>query len=225
MRYLLLLFLEGIITFISPCILPMVPIYISYFMGAEGKDKFHTLRNALAFVFGFTVIFTLLGAAAGTIGIFFKEHMRVINIVSGLLMILFGLNFIGIFNINLLNRTYKLNKSFDSGNMNFVSTFLFGCIFGIGWTPCVGPFLGTALMIASNADHVKQSALMLLVYSLGLGVPFILSAVLIHLLTGTFNAIKKHYRSVKIVSGVLLILIGILMASEYLNVVLSVLTF
>lgn len=224
MRY-LLLFLEGIITFISPCILPMIPIYISYFMGAEDKGKGHTVSNSLAFVMGFTTIFTLLGAAAGSVGMFFSEHMRLINVVSGLVMIVFGLNYLGVFQIAALNSTHKIDAKIKLNNLNLISAFLFGVIFGVGWTPCVGPFLGSALMIASNSDHMFQGASMLFVYSMGLGIPFILSALLIHMLTGTFNFIKTHYRAVKIISGVLLILIGIMMMTGYLNVLLSVLAF
>lgn len=224
MRY-LLLFLEGIITFISPCILPMVPIYVSYFVGGEENSKFRTFRNSLFFVLGFTTIFTVLGAAAGTIGVFFREHVKAINLFSGLLMILFGINYLGIFKINVLNRTYKMNPDLKTRGMGAAAAFLFGCVFGVGWTPCVGPFLGSALMIASNTDHFLQGASMLLVYSLGLGIPFILSALLIRTLTGTFDFIKAHYGAVKIISGSLLIIIGILMASGYLNVLLSLLTF
>lgn len=224
MKY-LLLFLEGIITFISPCILPMIPIYVSYFAGSEGNQKFRAFRNSIAFVLGFTIIFTILGAAASTVGVFFQEHMKWINLICGIVIILFGIHFMGIYSMKGFNNTYKLNLNFNTNNMGLVKTFLFGCIFGVGWTPCVGPFLGSALMIASNSTHILEGAIMLLVYSLGLGIPFILSAILIHLLVGTFQFMKSHYAVIKMISGILLILIGICMATGYLNVFLSLLTF
>lgn len=224
MRY-LLLFLEGIITFISPCILPMLPIYISYFAGSEGNQKFRAFRNAIAFVLGFTIIFSLMGAAASTVGVFFQQHMRIINLICGIVMIVFGINLLGLYPIKVLNNTYKISWNKDTKNMGIVGSFIFGSIFGIGWTPCVGPFLGSALMIASNSTKIVEGVLMLVVYSLGLGIPFILSALLIHLLAGVFQFIKSHYSIIKRISGVLLIIIGICMATGYLNIFLSLLTF
>lgn len=224
MRY-LLLFLEGIITFISPCILPMLPIYISYFAGSEGNQKFRAFRNAIAFVLGFTIIFSLMGAAASTVGVFFQQHMKIINLICGIVMIVFGINLLGLYPIKVLNNTYKISWNKDTKNMGIVGSFIFGSIFGIGWTPCVGPFLGSALMIASNSTKIVEGVLMLVVYSLGLGIPFILSALLIHLLAGVFQFIKSHYSIIKGTSGVLLIVIGICMATGYLNVFLSLLTF
>ena len=224
MRY-LLLFLEGIITFISPCILPMLPIYISYFAGSEGNQKFRAFRNAIAFVLCFTIIFSLMGAAASTVGVFFQQHMRIINLICGIVMIVFGINVLGLYPIKFLNNTYKISWNKDTKNMGIVGSFIFGSIFGIGWTPCVGPFLGSALMIASNSTKIVEGVLMLVVYSLGLGIPFILSALLIHLLAGVFQFIKAHYSIIKGISGALLIVIGICMATGYLNVFLSLLTF
>ncbi|HIS63666.1 MAG TPA: cytochrome c biogenesis protein CcdA [Candidatus Scybalomonas excrementigallinarum] len=224
MRY-LLLFLEGIITFISPCILPMLPIYISYFAGSEGNQKFRAFRNAIAFVLGFTIIFSLMGAAASTVGVFFQQHMKIINLICGIVMIVFGINLLGLYPIKVLNNTYKISWNKDTKNMGIVGSFIFGSIFGIGWTPCVGPFLGSALMIASNSTKIVEGVLMLVVYSLGLGIPFILSALLIHLLAGVFQFIKAHYSIIKGISGALLIVIGICMATGYLNVFLSLLTF
>ncbi|HIW21011.1 MAG TPA: cytochrome c biogenesis CcdA family protein [Candidatus Dorea intestinavium] len=226
MQY-ILLFLEGIITFISPCILPMVPVYVSYFMGAEGEkgSKNKTLVNALSFVAGFSFIFTLLGVAAGSVGLFLNNHMRMIHLICGIIMIIFGLNFMEILNIKLLNNTYKPKNELETRNMGFLSALIFGMIFAVGWTPCVGPFLGSALMIATSANHGGEGALMLFVYSLGLGVPFLLSAALIKVLSGAFTFVKKHYKIIKIISGILLIVIGLLMATGYLNKFLSLLTF
>ena len=214
-------FLEGIITFISPCLLPMLPIYISYFAGGGERTTGKTLRGALGFVTGFTLIFVAMGALAGTVGSFLKAHQTAVNIISGLVVIFFGLNFLGIFKLNLFRGS---DRSVDTDNMGFFSAALFGMIFSIGWTPCVGAFLGSALMLASQQGHVVEGMLMLLAYSMGLGIPFILSAVLIDYLKSAFDWIKSHYKIINTVSGCLLILIGILMATGTLGRLLALLS-
>ena len=214
-------FLEGIITFISPCLLPMLPIYISYFAGGGERSTGKTLKGALGFVTGFTVIFVMLGALAGTVGSFLREYQTAVNIVSGAVVIVFGLNFLGVFKLNLFRGSHR---SVNTDNMGFFSALLFGMIFSIGWTPCVGAFLGSALMLASQQGHVMEGMLMLLAYSLGLGIPFILSAVLIDYLKSAFNWIKKNYRVINIVSGSLLVVIGILMAAGILGRLLGLLS-
>ena len=214
-------FLEGIITFISPCLLPMLPIYISYFAGGGERSTGKTLKGALGFVTGFTVIFVMLGALAGTVGSFLREYQTAVNIVSGTVVILFGLNFLGVFKLNLFRGTHR---SVNTDNMGFFAAMLFGMIFSIGWTPCVGAFLGSALMLASQQGHIIEGMLMLLAYSLGLGIPFILSAVLIDYLKSAFNWIKKNYKVINIVSGSLLVLIGILMATGTLGQLLGLLS-
>lgn len=203
-------FLEGIITFISPCLLPMLPIYISYFAGGGERNIKKTLKNALGFVLGFTIVFVALGALAGSIGALLKEYQTAVNIVSGIIVIFFGLNFLGVFKFNIFKgRNNKVNTQ----NMGFFTAMLFGIVFSISWTPCVGAFLGSALMLASQQGHVAEGVIMLLLYSLGLGIPFILSAVLIDYLKSAFNWIKRHYKTINIICGVLLILVGILMAT------------
>ena len=214
-------FLEGIITFISPCLLPMLPIYISYFAGGGERSTKKTLTGAIGFVVGFTVVFTLMGALAGTVGSFLKEHQTAVNIISGIVVIFFGLNFLGVFKLNLFRGS---DRSVDTSNMGFFSAMFFGMIFSLGWTPCVGAFLGSALMLASQQGSVLVGTLMLLAYSLGLGVPFILSAVLIDKLKSAFDWIKRNYKVINIVSGSLLILIGILMAAGTLGRLLSLLS-
>jgi len=214
-------FLEGIITFISPCLLPMLPIYLSYFAGGGERSTGKTLKGALGFVTGFTVIFVMLGALAGTVGSLLREHQTAVNIVSGAVVIFFGLNFLGIFKLNLFRGGHK---SVHTDNMGFFAAMLFGMIFSIGWTPCVGAFLGSALMLASQQGHVLEGMLMLLAYSLGLGIPFVLSALLIDYLKSAFNWIKKNYKVINIVSGSLLVLIGILMATGTLGRLLGLLS-
>lgn len=214
-------FLEGIITFISPCLLPMLPIYISYFAGGGERSTKKTLTGAIGFVVGFTVVFTLMGALAGTVGSFLKEHQTAVNIISGIVVIFFGLNFLGVFKLNLFKGSHR---AVNTNNMGFFSALLFGVVFSIGWTPCVGAFLGSALMLASQQAHALEGMLMLLAYSLGLGIPFILSAVLIDYLKSAFNWIKKNYNVINTVSGILLVLIGVLMAAGTLGRLLSLLS-
>lgn len=218
-------FLEGIITFISPCLLPMLPVYISYFTGQTNiqKNNSAALTNALGFVLGFTIVFVSLGAFAGAAGHILKEYQTIIHIVSGIVVIVFGLNFLEIIRIPLLNTTHQLK--FQTVNLGFSSSVLFGVIFSLGWTPCVGAFLGSALMLAATSGESLKGVLMLLSFSLGLGIPFIVSAVLIEQLTTAFDFIKKNYRIIELFSGSLLILIGILMITGWMGYFLSLLTF
>ena len=213
-------FLEGIITFISPCLLPMLPIYISYFAGGGERSTGKTLKGALGFVTGFTVVFVVMGALAGTVGSFLREYQTAVNILSGLIVIFFGLNFLGVFKLNLFRGS---SRSVKTDNMGFFSAMVFGVIFSIGWTPCVGAFLGSALMLASQQGHVVEGMLMLLVYSLGLGIPFVLSAALIDYLKNAFNWIKKNYQIINLVSGGFLVFVGILMATGTMGWLLGLL--
>lgn len=214
-------FLEGIITFISPCLLPMLPIYLSYFAGGGQRSTGKTLKGALGFVTGFTVVFVALGALAGTLGSFLQEYRTAVNIVSGLIVVFFGLNFLGVFRLELFRGG---NHRVKTDNMGFFSAVLFGMVFSVGWTPCVGAFLGSALLLASQQGHILEGMTMLLLYSLGLGLPFILSAVLIDYLKSAFNWIKKNYKTINTISGSLLVLIGILMATGTLERLLRLLS-
>lgn len=212
-------FLEGIITFVSPCLLPMLPVYISYFAGGGERNTKTTLKNALGFVLGFTLVFSAMGALAGTLGSFLSKYQTAVNIVSGLIVIFFGLYYLGVFKFTLFKGS---KKAFKTDNLGFFSSLAFGVVFSIGWTPCVGTFLGSALMMASQQGQVLTGVLMLLVYSLGLGVPFVLSAVLIDRFKSTFDFIKKHYKVINTVSGILLILIGILLATGMIGKLIAI---
>lgn len=214
------LFLEGIITFISPCLLPMLPIYISYFAGGNRTTK-KTMIGAVGFVLGFTAVFVAMGALAGTLGGFLRTYQTAVNIISGLIVIVFGLNYLGVLNLNIFRGG---NQTVNVKDLGFISAILFGIVFSVGWTPCVGAFLGSALMMASQQGHVAEGMLMLLVYSLGLGIPFLLSAVLIDRLKSAFDWVKKNYRIINIFSGSLLIVIGLLMATGMLGKLLSILS-
>ena len=207
-------FLEGIITFISPCLLPMLPIYISYFAAQKDTDnKNATIINALGFVLGFTLVFTLLGAFAGTIGGVLREYSVVVNISAGIIVILFGLNFMELIRIPFINSSRQLQT--DVLNMSFISAIVFGIVFSISWTPCVGAFLGSALMQAATSGESIQGILLLLCFSLGLGIPFIISAMLIDNLKSVFDFIKRNYRTINLISGLLLVAVGIMMLTGF----------
>ena len=220
MQY-LISFLEGVITFLSPCLLPMLPIYVSYFAGGEAQSLRKTVTNALGFVLGFTVLFVAMGALAGTLGSFVRQYQTAVNLVCGLVVIFFGLNFLGVFRINLFRGG---QGRVETRELGFLSSALFGVVFSVGWTPCVGAFLGSALMLASQQGHVLEGMAMLLVYSLGLGVPFLLSAVLLDYLKTAFDWIKRHYRTINLVCGGFLILVGVLMATGTLGRLLTLLS-
>lgn len=214
-------FLEGIITFISPCLLPMLPLYISYFAGGGERSTRKTLLGATGFVTGFTIVFVMMGALAGTVGSFLKEYQTAVNVISGLIVIFFGLNFLGVLRLNLFK---GFHREVDTVNMGFFSALVFGVIFSIGWTPCVGTFLGSALMLASQQSHTMTGMLMLFAYSLGLGIPFLFSAVLIDYLKTAFDWIKKNYKVINAISGGLLVIMGILMATGTFGRLLSLLS-
>jgi len=226
----LITFLEGLISFLSPCMLPLLPVYIFYFGGGDGKPacreteqgktgatRGRILVRALAFVLGFTVLFCLMGLFAGTLGTFLAKYQKWVNLAAGLLVILFGLSYLEVFRLPFLKGVQG-----DHEITSVFSAFVFGVIYSLSLTPCVGAFLGAALMMASSAGAAWQGLLLLLVYSLGLGVPFLLSAVLIDKLSGAFRFIKKHYKVINLVCGIFLILVGICMIFGWLSALMAV---
>ncbi|MCR5665693.1 MAG: cytochrome c biogenesis CcdA family protein [Eubacterium sp.] len=202
-------FIEGIITFISPCLLPLLPVYISFFAGGKRRKDSGTLINALGFVLGFTIVFVCLGAFAGSIGHLLTSYQTIVNIVTGAIVIFFGLTYLGVFPIQLFRSGTHFNREEP---LNFFTALIFGITFSISWTPCIGTFLGSALMLASQQAHVGEGILLLLLYSAGLGIPYVLCAVLINRLKSTFDWIKKHYQIINRICGILLIVVGFLMA-------------
>lgn len=214
-------FLEGVITFVSPCLLPLLPVYVAYFAGDAGtrlpsaRRLKRTLVNALGFVAGFTLLFTLMGAFAGTVGAFFVQHQDALNLVCGGIVVLLGLNYLGVLRLPLLQRTLRPRHSIIP--RSFASSALFGLVFAVGWTPCVGAFLGSALSLAASAAEAGQGVALLFSYSLGLGVPFVVSAVLVDQLEGAFRWVKRHYRIIDRACGALLVLVGVLMATGLLG--------
>ena len=202
-------FIEGIASFISPCVLPMLPIYISYFIGEDNKKVSKAVINSIGFVLGFTIVFIVLSILASRFGGIISNNIKYVKILFGIIIILLGLNYMEILKIKFLNKTKGINKKVK--DLNFFKALVFGMLFSISWTPCIGTFLASALLlIAKNQDMVK-GILLMLIYSVGLGIPFIISAVLLEKLKEVFNFVKKHYDIIKKISGVILIIMGIYM--------------
>lgn len=236
-------FLEGIITFVSPCLLPLLPVYVAFFAGGvSGQDETtsidasgagegasgdavrlrQTAVSALGFILGFTILFVAMGAFAGTVGSFFLQHQAALNVVCGIIVIVMGLNFMGVFKIPLLEKTFRMD--FQQEGHGFFASALFGIVFAIGWTPCVGAFLASALSLAASTGSTMQGIALLTCYSLGLGVPFFLAAILIDRLENAFNWVKRHYTPINIASGAVLVIVGVLMATGRLGLWLSALS-
>lgn len=215
MQY-LITFLEGVVSFLSPCMLPLLPAYVGYF--AAGADqKRHTLARSLMFVIGFTLIFCLLGVTAGSLGSVLAGHRRVVEIVCGVCVILFGLAYLDVIPLPFFRGVQRM------GEEGLWGAFVFGMIYALGLTPCVGAFLGSALMLAASVGGAGRGLALLLAYSLGLGIPFVLSAVLIDRLSGAFGWVKAHYRVLNLICGALLILMGAAMAAGWLQQLLTAL--
>lgn len=205
----LLLFLEGILAFISPCFLPMIPVYLTYLAGNKDNDRKKLILNSLGFILGFTIIFVILGMSATTISKFLITERVLIQRIGGILVIIMGLNMMGVLKIGFLNRDARL--SMKESKDDFFSSFLFGIIIAFGWSPCLGSFLTAALITAGTSGTVIKGGSMLLTFSLGLGIPFMMTALLFNSLTEVFKTIKKHYDLISKISGGFLIFIGILM--------------
>ncbi len=215
----ILTFIEGILTFISPCILPMLPVYFIYLAGsAVGDAKIKPLSrsrlviNAVGFVLGFTLVFVLLGASVTTLGHFLSGHRDVLRKISGVIMVLFGLYFMGVLKPGFLNVEKRFEFKLDK--LQLPGSMLFGMVFGFGWTPCLGAFLGSALMLASNSESVLEGILLLFIYSVGLGLPFILSAIVFEKARNIFKKIQTYTRTISIASGILLLAAGILVFTD-----------
>lgn len=202
-------FLEGIASFISPCLLPMLPIYISYFIGEEENNKKKAVINSIGFVLGFTLVFLVLSIFASTVGSFISGYIKYIKIVFGIIIILLGLNYMGVLKLNFLNKSKAVKA--NTKDLNFFKTMLFGILFSISWTPCIGTFLSSALLLIAKEQELLKGILLMLVYSIGLGIPFVVSVLLIEKLKEVFDFIKKNYNKVKILSGLILIGMGIYM--------------
>ena len=207
-----LTFVEGFLAFLSPCILPMIPIYLLYLGGQEGGEKRRGMRlviNTLGFIAGFSLVFITLGATASVLGSLISEHRLLLQRLGGIFVIAFGLNYLGFLKLGFLNRSRSLGA--NTRNLKFWSSLLFGAAFSLGWTPCLGAFLGTALLMASSMDTLYQGMALLLTFSLGLGIPFLLTALLWSRLQNAFAFIKENLGIIQTISGVLLIVVGLMM--------------
>lgn len=204
-------FLEGILSFISPCTLPLVPVYISYFAGSK-NTRGHALLCSLLFVAGFCLVFVILGAFAGTVGAFFTKYKTIVNIVLGIIICIYGLSVLNILHLPMPRFSFK---SFKVSSV--FSSFLLGIIFSLALTPCTGAFLGSALMLAANSASFAQGVFLLFTYSLGLGAPFILAALLTDSIFSIFSSIQKHRIVIERICGIFLIITGILTAFGLLS--------
>jgi cytochrome c-type biogenesis protein len=218
-----MVFIEGILTFISPCILPMLPIYFIYLAGSaieEEKYKRTLIINSISFVLGITVIFTALGATATALGGLLNNNIDLFRKISGVIIIIFGLYFLGIIKINLFDSEKKINKKVEGKSI--LAAFLLGVIFAFGWSPCVGPFLASVLLMSANSETLTEGMTLLIIYSLGLGLPFILTAILFDHLKGFINKIKEKQNIIKIISGIILIIMGILFLTNKISFLIPV---
>jgi cytochrome c-type biogenesis protein len=220
-------FIAGFFSFLSPCVLPLIPGYLSFISGVSieeltSKDKVGShysrlLLNTVFFVFGFSVVFVLLGAGASEIGHWLKTHITIFNRVAGVLVFLFGIHVSGLLRFGALNYEKRFHLT-GVKKKGIVGAFLIGLAFAFGWTPCIGPILGSILTLAAqHGGSASQGIILLSFYSAGLGIPFILTALLFTYLISTFGFIKRHFRVVEIISGSLLMLVGILMFFDMLQ--------
>ena len=225
-------FLAGIVSFLSPCVLPLVPGYISMLSGASieelkqeasGELLRRVMRNSLSFVAGFTLVFVILGATATWVGHFLRAHQATFNIVAGIIVIIFGLHLTGLLKIPLLYREARLDTGAPRRGLG--GAFLLGFAFALGWTPCIGPILGAILALAERRQTVYQGMFLLAVYSAGLAIPFLLTSLGLSSFLKFYKGFRKHLHVVEVGSGVLLIVLGALMAFNKLAIISGKLTF
>jgi cytochrome c-type biogenesis protein len=219
-------FIAGLLSFLSPCVLPLIPSYITYITGISFADlqaehpthkvRQQTIIHSLIFIAGFTTVFVLLGASATYIGNYLQSHMSLLRKIGGILIIIFGVHVTGIFDIGMLLGEKRL--TIHRKPAGYLGSFVVGVAFAAGWTPCIGPILASILMVAATEETVVHGIVLLLVYSLGLGLPFFLSSLAMHQFMVFFNRFKKYIRIFEICTGVFLIIIGVLIFTNYLAV-------
>lgn len=212
-------FVAGVITFFTPCVLPLIPVYIGFVTGfsieelkhrRDLKTQLNVAVKLLAFILGFTVVFVSLGAAASSIGYFLIRYKLVLIRVAGGLILLFGLYLLGVFNLPFLNSTRRLNIG-TSKKSSIISAFLFGIAFGFGWSPCTGPILGSIVLLASTSSTVTTGVYYLLLFSAGLAVPLFFSGIAFSYFMQILSRFKNAMGVVDKLAGVLLVLFGLLL--------------
>lgn len=230
-----LAFTGGLLTFLSPCIFPLIPGYLSFMSGetienlktgetdSKISPRLKAFLGALFFGLGFTIVFVALGASATSIGSFFKEYQRILAQIGGVVVIIFGLHMIGVFKIKFLMKTARINYTKKSVPF-YVNAFILGFVFVLGWTPCIGPILASILTVASQESSVTQGMGLLLVYSLGLWIPFLISALAINEVMAAVKKAGKAVMWVERIAGILLILIGILLVTSSMETLTIYLT-
>ena len=222
----------GMVSFVSPCVLPLVPAYLGFITGfsaeelhdAKGEARMAIITQGAAFVFGLAVIFALLGASASVLGQTLLQNQERLYQIGGIIVVVFGLQMLGITRIPLLARTARIAEVTPNVQRSHIGAFAMGLAFGAGWTPCVGPFLAGLLGLASQQETVGAGVLLLLVYALGLGIPFLLAGLAVDRSLLVMRGIRPHMRAVERFSGVLLIGMGILLFTEQLTRITSLLT-
>lgn len=200
-------FLEGIASFISPCLLPMIPIYIAYFMGKEKEKSSKMLINAFGFILGFTIIFVLLAIFASQLGKVVSSNMKYIKFIFGIVIIVLGLDYMDLLKIKFMSKMKTVQA--DTENLNFIKSVVFGILFSVSWTPCIGTFLSSALLLVASGQDLVKGVLLMIAYSIGIGIPFVLSVILMDKIKGVFDYIKKNFEKIKKISGVILVCMGI----------------
>ena len=215
----------GLFSFISPCVLPLVPGYISFVSGVSIESMKDEARakaslgkialNCLLFILGFSAVFVSLGASATYIGQFLTDKLPLFSKIAGVVVIIFGLHVMGVFRIPFLQ--YEKRFHTTSKRLGLFGSFLVGLAFAFGWTPCIGPILGAILAFAGTQETVKEGVLLLSAYSLGLGIPFFVTGIAMNSVMGLTRGMRAHYRKVEIVSGILLIAVGILILTNSLQ--------
>lgn len=225
----LLAFSAGMLSFLSPCVLPLMPAYISYLTGSaveeinSNKAGLKLFYKSVGFVIGFTIIFILMGASVSSLGKLFTTHQSLFRQIGGILIIIFGLHTIGLFKIKILYYEKRL-LPFGGSKNNFSSIFI-GMAFATGWTPCIGPILSSILIYAGSMDTIGKGILLLLFYSLGLAIPFMLTAFAIGSFSKYFKKFSKYLPFISMISGILMIVMGILVFSNKLAILSRYLSF
>lgn len=218
----LIAFVAGFLSFVSPCVLPLIPSYLTYITGVSFKEltetqsksrlRWVTAFHSLLFIVGFSLVFILMGASASYLGNLIVQYQAWLMKGGGVLIILLGLHFIGLFNLPFLQMEKRIELK--KKPLGYFGSFLVGIVFAAGWTPCVGPILSTILIYASTQQNFLTGVFLLAIYSMGLGIPFFLAAIAFNSFLSAFEKIKRYMRAITIVSGLFLITIGILFVTD-----------